>query len=294
MADSDLTPEAIAHIQKRYLALLLMTDEYLGNIFSVMDRHHMWEDTFFLYTTDHGYMAKNYMPAYNEVFHIPLIVHLPGGKFAGRRVKALTQNIDIMPTLLEYYGIPESSCRNPLHGRSLLPLIEGSCERTRDVILYGYFGKQMNVTDGRYTYFRSPNAENRPLNLYTAMPTDIREYFYSPFPDAEDRHRISDPSRITLAHLPWTPYPVFKIPADAVMDNDDGSLRYVRLYDWEMEDQLYDLEQDYAQMHNLAAREPETVRKMQEKMRQLLRAYDAPAEQYERLRLEDTIVVHEN
>ena len=78
------------------------------------------------------------------------------------------------------------------------------------------------------------------------------------------------------------------------MDNDDGSLRYVRLYDWEMEDQLYDLEQDYAQMHNLAAREPETVRKMQEKMRQLLRAYDAPAEQYERLRLEDTIVVHEN
>ncbi|MFS6558398.1 hypothetical protein VPJ68_23580, partial [Parabacteroides distasonis] len=124
-------------------------------------------------------------------------------------------------------------------------------ERIREAAIYGYFGKQMNITDGRYTYFRSPNEQNRPLNLYTTMMSDIRIYFdYSPIPG--DQARITDPSKITAGQfLKWTPYLVFKIPADVVTDFEDGTLRYINLYDWEMEDQLYDLECDYEQNHNL-------------------------------------------
>lgn len=280
-----LTPEAVEHIRKRYLALLMMTDTYLGKIFDVMDAHDMWKDTMFIYTTDHGYMlgehnymAKNYMPAYNEVFHIPLVIHLPGDELAGTRVNALTQNIDMLPTLMEYFGAAPEACRNPLHGHSLLPLMRGEVDHVRTAALYGYYGKQMNITDGRWTYFRSPNRENRPLNLYTCMPTDIRVYF--------DADRLSDPGRITAGQfLPWTNYPVFKIPADIVVDNDDGTLRYVWLYDWEQVDQLYDLETDYLQRENLVDAMPEKVKELETVMADMMKQLDAPAEQYERMRL---------
>lgn len=277
--------EALTHIRKRYLALLLMTDNWLGRIFDVMDKHNMWDDTMFIYTTDHGYMlgehgylAKNYMPAFNEIYHIPLIVHMPKDACAGKRVDALTQNIDIMPTLLEYYGIDQAQCRNPMHGESWLPLIRGEREKIRDCVIYGYFGKQMNITDGRYTYFKSPNAANRPLYLYTTMMTDIYHRF--------DCDRINDFSRITAGpYLKWTDYPVYRIPADAVNSNDDGTLRYAYLYDWEKVDQLYDIVADYAQEHNLLEEKPEIVQRMKAMMRQALARFDSPAEQFERMGL---------
>ncbi len=281
-----LTNEALRHINKRYMALLLMTDHYLGKVLDVMDRYDMWKDTAFLYTTDHGYMlgehdylAKNYMPAYNEVFHIPLLVHLPGDVGAGERIQALTQNIDVMPTLLELYGVDSGACRNPMHGKSWLPLLRGEAEKLRDCVLYGYFGKQVNLTDGRYTYFRSPNKENRPLNVYTTIPTDIRRYF--------DAERL-DPTKLTCGRfLSWTRYPVYSIPADAVFDNDDGTLRFIYLYDWEQEDQLYDLEEDYAQQTNLIQSRPDQVRRLAEMMRRAMEEYDAPREQFQRMRFCD-------
>ena len=277
--------EALTHIRKRYLALLLMTDTWLGHVFDVMDRHGMWKDTMFIYTTDHGYMlgehgylAKNYMPAYNEVFHLPMLIHLPGDEGAGTRIGALTQNIDLFPTLMEYYHVDEKTAANKLHGSSLLPLIRGEKARIREAALYGYFGKQMNITDGRYTYFKSPVRENRPLNLYTAMPTDIRVYF--------DGERLSDLSKITAGrYLSWTSYPVYRIPADIVRDNDDGTLRYVWLYQWEQEDQLYDLETDYRQLHNLAGHESAQEGRMMDQMRKALTEHDAPMEQFVRLGL---------
>ncbi len=44
--------------------------------------------------------------------------------------------------------------------------------------LFGIFGGQVNVTDGRYVYMRAPaTADNQPLYNYTLMPTHMREMF---------------------------------------------------------------------------------------------------------------------
>ena len=277
--------KALRHVRNRHLALMLMTDHWLGKVLDVMDRHDMWKDTAFVFTTDHGYMlgehgymAKNYMPAYNEVFHIPLLMHLPGDEAAGKRVGALTQNIDILPTVTELHGVDAGARLNPIHGKSWLPLLRGQTASVRECAIYGYFGKQLNITDGRFTYFHSPTAGNRPLNLYTSIPTDIREYF--------SVDRLLDPDSIGMGcHLPWVKYPVYKIPADAFKPSDDFTLRYAWLNDWEMVDQLYDLQCDYSQNDNVVDRDPDTRRRMVEALRKALAAHDAPAEQFDRLRL---------
>ena len=276
--------EGVRHIRRRYMALLLMTDAHLGKVFDVMDRYGMWQDTAFFYTTDHGYMlgehdflAKNYMPAYNEVFHIPLIVHLPGDAHGGERVSALTQNVDLLPTIMALHGFQRPGEAHPIHGQSLLPLIDGSGV-PRDYILYGYFGKSVNITDGRYTYFRAPRNNNQPLYMYTAVPIDNKEYF--------NRKRVRDISKIEMGRfLDWTDYPMYRIPAALIKNRPNYALCFNRLQPWEQEDYLFDLEQDYCQDYNLVDKEPEIVAKMERAMAQELVRGQAPLDHLKRLDL---------
>lgn len=274
----------LRHIRRRYAALLLMTDAHLGKLLDVMDAHDMWKDTAFIYTTDHGYMlgehdflAKNYMPAYNEVFHIPLIVHFPEDVHAGERVQALTQNIDLLPTIMDLYGFSRPEEAHPIHGRSLLSLLEKT-EPPREYILYGYFGKAINITDGRHTYLRAPRNDNKPLYMYTAVPIDNKVYF--------NRKRVEDIGAIETGHfLSWTDYPMYRIPAAMIRNAPGYALCYNHMRPWEKEDYLFDLETDYLQEHNLVESEPETVRRMCRAMAAELDRLEAPPDHLKRMDL---------
>ena len=73
------------------------------------------------------------------------------------------RNIDLMPTILQHHGckIPER-----VKGMSLRDIAEDR-EKPREQVIYGWFGRAVNVYDGRYTYFRAPeNRENSPLYQY--------------------------------------------------------------------------------------------------------------------------------
>lgn len=173
------SPEAVRHIRNCYAALLTMTDRWLGKLWDTMDAQNLWRDTLVVLTTDHGsmlaehdYWMKNAMPVYNEIAHIPLIVHLPGDQRAGRRVSALTQTTDIMPTVLDYCGAPLPP---HLHGTSLRPALEAD-NAVHDALIYGYFGMAVNITDGRYTYFRNPVQAETTVYAYTAMPTTFHGF----------------------------------------------------------------------------------------------------------------------
>jgi choline-sulfatase len=59
---------------------------------------------------------------YDEVLRVPLIMRHPGFKTENRRIEAMVELIDVMPTVLDFLGIrsPESA-----QGISLVPLIKG-------------------------------------------------------------------------------------------------------------------------------------------------------------------------
>ncbi len=274
---------AVEHIRKRYAALLTMTDHWFGKVLDVMDRQNVWDDTLVALTADHGYMlgehgfmAKNYMPAYNEVFHIPLMLHLPGDRYSGSRVGALTQNIDLLPTLLEHFEIEARECPNKLHGGSWVSLVNAPSARIREYALYGYFGRDVNITDGRYTYFRAAiRASNDPLYIYTAMPTTLNQYL--------NNSCLSDISQIEAGRfLTWTSYPVFKIPGNIVQLRDQTQT-FNRRSDLLERNLLFDIVTDYAQ------EQPSVDEAIEAQMVQALigtlRKHDAPEEQLERLGL---------
>ena len=172
----------VNELRANYAALLSMCDEYFGKLLDYLDRYSMWDDTAVIMTTDHGFLlaehewwGKNRMPFFNELANIPLMIYHPHyEKHGGRRCASLTQTIDIMPTLLDFFGIDFPKF---IEGHSLMPTIPED-HLIREAALYGMFGAATNITDGHYTYFRYPeDMTKQDLFEYTLMPMYQKSFF---------------------------------------------------------------------------------------------------------------------
>jgi arylsulfatase A-like enzyme len=171
----------IEEIRANYAALVAMCDAYFGKLIDYFDTHDMWKDTCLILTTDHGFLlsehdwwGKNQTPYYEEISHIPMIVYHPDySALRGSRVQSLSQTADLMPTLLEIFGVPG---RPEVTAQSILPLIVGG--PSREAIIFGMFGGPLGITDGTYSYFRYPrDLFDETLGEYTLMPTHMTGFF---------------------------------------------------------------------------------------------------------------------
>jgi arylsulfatase A-like enzyme len=265
----DAESAATRHLQKQYAATLTMMDEWFGKLLDELERQNAFEDTLIILTTDHGHLlgergltGKNNWHAWNELAHIPLIVHLPSSQHAGERRNQLTQNVDIMPTVLDYFQVP---LQHQIHGESWKPMLEDNVPAKRSAVLYGWFGQSVNVTDGTCTYLRAPaSADNQPLYRYFLTPGSfsLRDVCRKQFYDQAELGQF----------LPYTDYPVIRARAYRP-----------RSPDWEST-LLYDIQNDYAQTSNLAGTELEQA--YEKLLIETMEAMDAPPWQYERLGLE--------
>ncbi|UCE48096.1 MAG: sulfatase, partial [Phycisphaerales bacterium] len=79
---------------------------------------------------EHGKTAHD-RTLYDEIIHVPLVLWGPGRFPLGKRIHAVSSQIDIMPTILDYLGVPYEG---PIQGASLRPLIEGKAERLHDTV----------------------------------------------------------------------------------------------------------------------------------------------------------------
>ncbi|MFN0101148.1 MAG: sulfatase [Bryobacteraceae bacterium] len=107
-----------------YYGAITHIDTELARLFKELDRLGLAKNTIVLFTSDHGNMLgdrglwfKDFM--YEGSAHVPLIVKTPTAK--PREFKQVIENIDLMPTLLDYarIAIPAG-----IQGRSFKPLIE--------------------------------------------------------------------------------------------------------------------------------------------------------------------------
>ena len=263
------TPEEIQHLRYNYAALVSQCDAYLGDVLDLMDELDLWKDTMLIVWTDHGFMlgehdclAKIWMPFYEEVAHTPFFMWDPRSGVQGERRKSLVQPaLDLGPTLLEYFGVDATPT---MVGHSLAGVIANDTP-VRQSALFGMHGGQVNVTDGRYVYMRAPvNPRNEPLYNYTLMPTAMRGYL----PLGElNQAELAPPFSFTKG------CPVLRIPARRPLDPATGLCDTL----------LWDLETDPLQEHPL--KDDAVEERLVEELAQLMLAYDAPREQYDRLGL---------
>jgi arylsulfatase A-like enzyme len=125
-----------------YLASVASVDRNVGRVLDYLDESGLAENTIVIYTSDqgfylgeHGWYDKRFM--YEESHRTPLMIRYPAAVAAGSSTDALTLNIDLGSTLLDFAGVtpPED-----VQGQSLRPILEGNTpEDWRDAIYYRYY-----------------------------------------------------------------------------------------------------------------------------------------------------------
>ncbi len=266
----DEPAELVEHMRYEYAALVSMCDAKLGDVLDAFDAHGLWDDTMLIVWTDHGFMlgehdawAKMWMGFYEETAHTPFWVWDPRSRQAGVTREALIQpSIDLGPTLLEFFGQKPTE---PMTGKALSQAIADDTP-VRDAAIYGQHGMHVNVTDGRYVYWRGiPGEQNTPLFDYTLMPTHMRTRF-SPDELQPDRVELAEPFDFTKGCRP------LKIQSGGMAKWD--SVQQTR---------LYDLRQDPQQTQPIE--DARIEQRMIDHMTRLMAECEAPPEQYERLGL---------
>lgn len=122
-------------LQGSYAAAVVALDDLLGSFLEELRSRELLDELLLIVTTDrgwplgeHGFVGDVGVALHEERAHLPLLLRLPSGAEAGRRVAALTQPVDLMPTLLEAFGV----ARPEMHGHSLWPLVRGEQEGVRE------------------------------------------------------------------------------------------------------------------------------------------------------------------
>lgn len=117
------------HYLDYYYFLNRRTDAHLGRVLDALDRSGQAENTIVVFTSDHGDMGGSHRLrskgpcVYRENTNVPLVVSWPGVIRAGAAAGALSQNVDLFPTLGRLAGVCDPSYLETLPGRDLGPVL---------------------------------------------------------------------------------------------------------------------------------------------------------------------------
>ncbi len=262
---ADFDEDDLAFVRAQYRGKITMTDRWLGHVLDTIDRLKLWERALIIvgsdhghYLGDHGWIGKPACPCYDALARIPLFMHHPD-VVGGQRIDALTHTLDLYPTVLEALGLAPAW---PCHGSSLLPLLQGAAETLHEAVIYGYFGRQMNVTDGTWTYHLPPVSNNHPLHYYSAHPMNPVAWF-----DPVEGDATAEAGQF----IAGVEVPVWKTPCTV---------------DYEPEPpMLFNTHDDPQQHQNRLDAHPDHAARLRTHIRHQMDAVGAPAEQYARFGL---------
>jgi arylsulfatase A-like enzyme len=119
----------LRRLKASYYGLMSEVDHQLGRLFAWLEEQGLWERTLVVFTSDHGEeMGDHWLLGkggyFDASYRIPLIVRDPrpeADASRGLAVDDFTENVDLMPTLLEWIG---AEVPPQCDGRSLLPFLE--------------------------------------------------------------------------------------------------------------------------------------------------------------------------
>lgn len=107
-------------------------DHCVGLIIEALKESGKEDDTFVLFTTDHGIaFPKMKCTLYDTGIGVALIIKYPGNRKSGKVLDALVSQVDIFPTLCDILGLEEPK---DLQGLSMVPLLEGRTDKIRKEI----------------------------------------------------------------------------------------------------------------------------------------------------------------
>ncbi|MEJ6604308.1 MAG: sulfatase-like hydrolase/transferase, partial [Opitutaceae bacterium] len=186
-------PDAMKDLKLRETQTITGIDQFVGAIRDTLVKLGVAENTIIIFTSDHGIMHGEFGLGgkalnYETCLKVPLIIYDPRvpATERGRRSVALTESVDIAPTLLDYAGADAPAT---MQGLSLRPLVDGRATDLRDSsfaenLWSTYFGnpriESVRTKAWKYIrYFKNDRTQFASVTKktqYTVTPTQADHY----------------------------------------------------------------------------------------------------------------------
>lgn len=158
---TDVSEDMIRRTIAAYQGMVTVLDEMVGDILRELEAQGLAEDTYVVYTSDHGESLGNHGLFYKQCSYegsvgVPLLIKGPAIP-AGKVVDLPVSLVDLYPTVLDMVGLP---VERDLPGASWLPLARGEPQNRPDYAFSEFHGNffthdwYMLVRDRyKYTYY---------------------------------------------------------------------------------------------------------------------------------------------
>lgn len=122
----------LENIVANYDGEILYIDGLVEKIYSKLGNLGILNKTIFIFTSDHGenlyeryYYIGHACSIHEQTLHIPLLIKFPEGVGEAKKITRITENIDVIPTIIGLVGAETSA---EMDGEVLTPLITGKGE----------------------------------------------------------------------------------------------------------------------------------------------------------------------
>jgi N-acetylglucosamine-6-sulfatase len=203
------------HYRNR-LRSLMSVDDYVHDIFAVLESTGALSNTYFVATSDHGYHLGNFRIPYEKSHmyetdvRVPFFITGPGVP-AGQKQDALVSLLDVGATVLELAGVTQPGERTT-DGRSFVPLLGGAKPAGwREEVLIemmgvgnqwmGVCGWVFNATPCPNKAQDTPSLIDGPQNTYAMLRivNSTSDLSYAEFRPA-DRLQVRNATNFTEAY----------------------------------------------------------------------------------------------
>jgi arylsulfatase A-like enzyme len=117
------TTDEVQRLVDAYDGEIAFVDHEFGELVAKLRAMGLWDATLVVLTADHGEEFHDHgafehgRTLFQELIHVPLVMRFPDGAGRGTRFEPMVRQADVLPTMLDYLGIPPPSVQS---GRSLL------------------------------------------------------------------------------------------------------------------------------------------------------------------------------
>jgi arylsulfatase A-like enzyme/Flp pilus assembly protein TadD len=168
-------PYKTRYAREPYDGEIAYVDAVVGGLFQELKARGLYDGAVIAVMADHGESLGAHgedthgVFLYDETIHVPLVVKLPNGGSAGKRIEPRVELVDVLPTLLQVVGVGVPA---EVQGESLLGMMtnagDDSSAAARDrsayaesdypYLAYGWSALQ-SLRTGKYLYVQAPKRE---------------------------------------------------------------------------------------------------------------------------------------
>lgn len=117
-----ISEERRDYLVARYDSEIAFTDQHIGRLLDRLETTERLEDSIVILTADHGeefldHGGLSHTTVFNELINVPFIVKWPGTREPVRSTRYVA-HVDLLPTLLDYIGIPLEHDVSGMHLRN--------------------------------------------------------------------------------------------------------------------------------------------------------------------------------